>query len=60
MEAYSAASHEAATGESVDTARPAKDNGDRGPSPLKHRMIARVAMILEMAAREPEGLSLTD
>lgn len=31
----------------------------KGP-PLKHRMIARVAEILELAARESEGVSLTE
>ncbi|PKW15469.1 IclR family transcriptional regulator [Saccharopolyspora spinosa] len=33
--------------------------GAQGP-PLKHRMIARVAEILELAAREREGVSLTE
>jgi len=33
--------------------------GAQGP-PFKHRMIARMAEILELAARESEGLSLTD
>lgn len=30
------------------------------PIPLKHRMIARVAEILELAARESDGVSLTE
>lgn len=33
--------------------------GAEGP-PLKHRMIARVAEILELAARESEGVNLTE
>jgi DNA-binding IclR family transcriptional regulator len=60
MQPSLAASCEAAIGEIVDNADSANDTGERDPSPLKHRMIARVASILEMVAREPEGLSLTN